>query len=92
MTAADTDSQDLSTDHEPLDQMQAQLFALMHRYSQAPCCGLALAVAGQLVKLLEHPLITLFPELHRQCAAQLNGWRARGSFAERCGSTPRSIH
>lgn len=69
-------------DHEPLDLLQAELFSLLHRYAQSPCCGIALAVAAQLQRMLDHPLITLFPELQRQCASQLNGWRARGSFAE----------
>lgn len=78
--------------HEPLDRLQAELFAMMHRYAQVPCCGLALAVAGQLKKMLEHPLITLFPELHRQCAMQLNGWRARGCFAEKAAGPSRSLH
>jgi len=77
---------------EPLDRMQAELFAMMYRYAQAPCCGLALAVAGQLQKLLNHPLIALFPELHRQCAMQLNGWRARGSFVDNVKPRGRSLH
>ena len=68
------------SDHPPLDELQAELFVLLDRYAISPSPGLAGGVATQLQRMLEHPLMSLFPELQRNCAASLNRWRLRGGF------------
>lgn len=71
---------DPASEHPPLDELQAELFLLLDRYALAPSPGLAGGVAAQLQRMLEHPLMSLFPELQRNCAASLNRWRLRGGF------------
>jgi hypothetical protein len=64
-----------------LDHLQAGLLYLLNEYVDLPCCAVAMAIARHLERLLEDPLIELFPELQRQCARGLNHWRARAWFA-----------
>ena len=78
------------SDHPPLDELQAELFLLLDRYAISPSPGLAGAVAAQLQRMLEHPLMSLFPELQRNCAASLNRWRLRGGFET--GRTAGAVH
>ncbi len=63
-----------------LEELQANLIYLMNRYGSRPDQGTAGAIAHLLQRILEHPLIELFPELRGQCARGLNQWRARAAF------------
>ncbi len=66
---------------ESLEDLQAGLFSLLDSYVEEPCHGIAGLIAGQLERLLLHPVIDLFPELRRNYARRLNTWRIRAGFA-----------
>ena len=79
--------------HPPFEQLQADLVYLMNRYSSEQCCCIAEAVAHQMERLLMHPLMDLFPELRKEYAKGLNGWRALAMDpAAMPGPTGQSIH
>jgi hypothetical protein len=88
--AAPGGRRDPASDHPPLDELQAELFLLLDHYAHAPSPGLAGVVATQLQRMLEHPLMSLFPELQRNCAASLNRWRLRGGFEAE--AAPAAVH
>lgn len=63
-----------------LEDLHAQLLHLVTRYSCQPQNHLAEAVTHQLKRILDHPLIDVFPQLKQQCVASLAIWRTRTGF------------
>lgn len=59
------------------EQLQTDLFALMHHYPERPNSMTALAIAVTLNRILRHPLIELFPEFRDQCVKGLQRWKLR---------------
>jgi hypothetical protein len=63
-----------------LEELHAELLYLVTRYSCAPQGTVADAIAHQLQRILNHPLIDVFPQLRKQCAVSLSIWRQRAGF------------
>lgn len=69
-----------NTQSPALEELHAELLHLVTRYSCAPQTPIADAVTHQLKRILNHPLIDVFPQLRQQCAVSLSVWRQRAGF------------
>jgi len=76
----------------PLEELQADLFYLMDRYTGEPSHGTASAIAQVLQGILEHPLIELFPTLRGQCARGLRHWRLRAAATRPGACAAATVH
>ncbi len=61
----------------------------MNRYAMRADAQVARAIRDTMLRILNHPLIDLFPDVRVQCARTLNQWRARSAS---CSRAPVSLH
>lgn len=65
------------TRNPSFEQLQVDLFGLLHGYASVPDTSKAAGIASLLEQILRHPLIEIFPDFHRQCVKGLQHWRLR---------------